>query len=299
MDDYLVRVVAKEAGVRGFVCVATNLVAEGARRHETPPAATVALGEGLIGAALFGTLLRVGQRTAIKIVGNQSGRKIIAEANNNGKVRGYVFIPEDDLLLTKFGGMDDLFIEPDGHLTVVKDLRLKNLYESVVALTGEGMVADFDAYLNLSEQLPSVVEAGVILSEAEAGVGKVMAAGGLLLQAIPPYEEGPILKLRNQVQEMPPIEVMLNSGETPESILAALFDDTPYEILEVLPLMFKCACSWERSQQAMLSLGRDELVDLLETEGQAIVDCHFCHEQYLFDADDLTELISMFDQASS
>ena len=295
MDDYLIRVIAKEIGIRGFACIATSLVAEGARRHETPPAATIALGEGLIGAVLLGTLLKVGQRSAIKFAGNHSQRKIVAEANNNGKVRGYVSMLEDDPLLTGQAGIDDLFIEQDGLLTVVKDLRLKNLYESVVALTGAGIVADFDNYLNQSEQIPSVIEAGVILSETEEGVGTVIAAGGLLLQTMPPYEQESILRLKNQVQELPPIEVMLNSGQTPETILATLFGDTTYEILEVIPLAFRCSCSWERSEKALISLGREQLVELLETDGQAIVDCHFCHEQYLFDGDDLAELIRSFD----
>jgi molecular chaperone Hsp33 len=98
---------------------------------------------------------------------------------------------------------------------------------------------------------------------------------------------------------MPPIEVMLNSGQTPETILASLFSDTTYEILEVIPLTFRCNCSWERSQKALFSLGREELVSLLEEDGQAVVNCHFCHEQYLFDADDLTELIARFDQEPS
>jgi molecular chaperone Hsp33 len=231
----------------------------------------------------------------LKIEGNKSGRKILVEANNNGKVRGYVSIPEDDPILSGPGLFDDLFIEQDGQLTVVKDLRLKNLYESVVALTGEGLVADFDSYLNKSEQIPSVVEAGVILSETEPGVGKVVAAGGLLLQALPPYEPEPIIKLRDLVQERPPIEVILNNGQTPETILAALFNEFEYEILEVIPLAFRCSCSWERSEKALISLGREELVNLLETEGQAVVDCHFCHERYLFDADDLKQLIDMFD----
>jgi molecular chaperone Hsp33 len=295
MDDYLVRVLAREAGVRGFACLTTKLVVEAARRHQTPPAATIALGEALTGAVLLGTLLKVGHRAALKIEGNKSGRKILVEANNNGKVRGYVSIPEDDPILSGPGLFDDLFIEQDGQLTVVKDLRLKNLYESVVALTGEGLVADFDSYLNKSEQIPSVVEAGVILSETEPGVGKVVAAGGLLLQALPPYEPEPIIKLRDLVQEMPPIEVILNNGQTPETILAALFNEFEYEILEVIPLAFRCSCSWERSEKALISLGREELVNLLETEGQAVVDCHFCHERYLFDADDLKQLIDMFD----
>lgn len=294
MDDYLVRVMSKEVGIRGFACLATNLVAEAARRHRTPPAATIALGEGLIGGVLLGTLLKVGHRIAIKFVGNQSQRKILVEANNIGKIRGYVTLPESDPLLNGLEEPDNLFFEQDGQLSVVKDLRLRNLYESTVSLTGNGIVADFNNYLNLSEQIPSVVEAGVILSETEPGPAGVVSAGGLLLQALPPYEENVVRDFANRIQELPPIEAMVKSGHTPETILAAIFGEIPYEILEVIPLAFRCSCSRERSQKALISLGREELIHLLETEGKASVDCHFCYEKYEFDSDDLSELIQMF-----
>ena len=295
MNDYLIRVISREAGVRAFACVTTNLVEEACRRHHTPPLASVALGEALIGGILLGTLLKVGQRIAIKFNGNTSDRRIVVESANNGRVRGYASMPDDDVLLTAEQLLEAHFIELDGQLTVVKDLRLRNLYESVVALTGEGIVADLNAYLNQSEQIPSVVEAGVILSELTESEEKVAVAGGLLVQALPPYEAETVNFLANQVQELPPVEVMLKSGRTPEDILADLFGEIPYEKLEVMPLSFNCSCSRARSRKALVSLGQEELTHLLETEGQAVVNCHFCHEQYIFDANEIMELIALFE----
>ncbi len=295
MNDYLVRVSSREAGVRAFACITTNLVEEACRRHQTLPLASVALGEALTGGILLGTLLKVGQRVAIKFAGNVSNRRIVVESANNGRVRGYAFLPEEDTLLTSDHSFDDHFLEMDGQLTVVKDLRLRKLYESVVSLTGEGIVADLNAYLNQSEQIPSAVEAGVILSESEADSGPVVVAGGLLVQALPPYEAETVYHLADRIQELPPVEVMLKSGRTPEEILADLFREIPYEQLEVMPLSFSCSCSRTRSRKALISLGRAELVHLLENEGQAVVNCHFCHEQYVFDAAELESLIALFD----
>jgi molecular chaperone Hsp33 len=293
MNDYLVRAISREVGVRAFVCLTTSLVEEAGRRHETPSIASVALGEVLTGGILLGTLLKVGQRVALKFSGNVSQRKIIVESANNGKVRGYASLPEDDILLANPHSVDSQFIEPDGQLTVVKDLRLRNLYESIVSLTGDGVAADLNYYLNQSEQIPSIIETGVILSELGQGVGRVVAAGGLLVQALPPYEVATIDRLADRVQELPPVEAMLSSGRTPEEILADLFGGIAYEALEVMPLSFSCSCSRSRSRKALISLGREELVNLLETEGQAVVNCHFCHEQYVFDADELTRLIEV------
>jgi molecular chaperone Hsp33 len=293
MNDYLVRAISREAGVRAFVCLTTSLVEEACRRHETPPIVSVALGEALTGGILFGTLLKVGQRVALKFSGNVSQRKIIVESANNGKVRGYASLPEADILLTNPHSVESQFIEPDGQLTVVKDLRLRNLYESIVSLTGDGVVADLNYYLNQSEQIPSIIETGVILSELGEGAGRIVVAGGLLVQALPPYEAATVNQLADRIQELPPVEAMLSSGRTPEEILAYLFGGIAYEALEVMPLSFSCSCSRSRSRKALISLGREELVNLLETEGRGVVSCHFCHEQYVFDADELTSLIEL------
>jgi molecular chaperone Hsp33 len=287
-------VISREAGVRAFACQTTNLVAEACRRHETPPLAAMALGEALTGGVMFGTLLKVGQRVAVKFMGNKTRRKIIVESANNGKIRGYVSMPEEDILLSDaMSQLDSQFFESDGHLTVVKDLRLQNLYESVVSLTGDGIVADFNGYLNQSEQIPAAIEAGVLLSKTAEGESVIEAAGGVLVQALPPYEPETVYQIADRIQELPPIEVMLKSGRTPEEILAELFGNIPFQQLEVMPLSFNCSCSRTRSRKALLSLGQEELTDLLETEGQAIVNCHFCHEQYVFSADDLRALIEL------
>jgi molecular chaperone Hsp33 len=296
MDDYLVRIFARDAGVRAFAGITTNTVAEACRRHETPPLASIALGEALTGGILLGSLLKIGQRVAIKFFGNESRRRIVIESANNGKVRGYASVPEGDNLLTVPWSSEPIrtarhFIEPDGQLTVVKDLRLKNLYESVVSLTGEGIIADLNSYLNQSEQIPSVLEAGVVLAESEPE--QVVTAGGLLVQALPPYEADVVYRLADRVQELPPVEAMLSSGRTPEEILSELFEEISYEELEVMPLAYSCTCSRDRSRKALISLGREELIHLLETEGRGVVNCQFCHEQYLFDGSELSDLIEL------
>jgi molecular chaperone Hsp33 len=293
MNDYLIRVISREAGVRAFACVTTRLVEEGCRRHLIPPVASIALGQALTGGILCGKLLKVGQRVAVKFYGRESGRKIVVESANNGKVRGYAYIPDEELLPAVRQPLNAHFIEAEGQLTVVKDLRLANLYESVVSLTGQGITADLNNYFNQSEQIPTMIEAGVILSESEPWDGQVVMAGGLLVQALPPYEAQTVNRLADRIQEMPPVEVMLNSGRTPEEILAGLFGEIPYEQIEEIPLSFECTCSLGRSRKALISLGREELSQLLETEGQAVVTCQFCHEQYVFNADELIELIGL------
>jgi molecular chaperone Hsp33 len=287
VDDYLVRVLAREAGVRALACLTTNLAQIAADQHGTAPTATVALGRALTVGVLLGAGLKVRQRIALKYDGDGPLERILVEAESNGQVRGFVANPAIDL--PQRGGEYDVAgaMGANGALKVVKDLRLKELYEGTVPLVSGEIDEDTTYYLNQSEQVPSIVEAGVVLD----GNGRVSTAGGLLIQAMPPYQPALVRQLANQVEEMPPIVALLNSGMKPEEVLANVFGDLEYRVLETRPVEWQCSCSYERSRQALIALGREELQALLESEGQAVVDCHFCRERYVFDRAELESLI--------
>lgn len=291
MSDYLVRAIAKEPGVRALVCVTTDLAREAAERHGTSPTVTAALGRALTAGVLAGALLKVQQRVALKFEGNGPVHKIVVEADSYGRVRGYAAEPEVDRPFVN--GQPDLvgILGQAGLLTVVKDVRLKDLVEGVVPLATSDIAGDMTYYLEQSEQIPSVVEIGALVTEE----GEVEMVGGLLLQPMPPYDANAMAVLADRIQELPPIEDLLRSGKKPEDILALLFKDTNYVQLERRELMFRCDCSRERSEQALFTMGREELEYLLETEGQAVIDCHFCHERYLFDAEDLQAVLAALD----
>jgi molecular chaperone Hsp33 len=287
MEDYLVRALAKEAGLRGLACMTTNLVNELARRHGTAPTATAALGRALTGGILLGALLKMRQRLALKLQGNGPLGKIVVEADSNGQVRGYVAVPDVDLPQS-LGEYDvPAALGRQGTLTVVRDLRLKELAEGVVPFVSGQIDEDLTYYLNQSEQAPSLVKIGVFADDD----GYVQVAGGLLIQSMPPYNPEAVQELAERLEEMPPVSQLLRSGKTAEDLLLLLFGSIPYRVLERRPVQFKCSCSRERTRAALATLGREELESLLATEGQAMVDCHFCHEQYIFDQEALEELI--------
>lgn len=286
--DTIVRVLVKEAGIRGLACVTTGLVAEAHRRHQAGPAATVALGYGLTAVALMGALLKVQQRVALKVEANGPLQKLVAEGDSYGRVRGYVAVPDvmapDPLDTARTLG--DL-----GLLTVVKDLRLKDLYEGVVPLQTGRLDSDLIYYLHHSEQVPALVEIDVKLNPA----GDLVAAGGLLLDALPGQGLATLRDLAERLDDMAPLAEVLAAGETPTSILAQLFAQVPYEVLEEHPLRFECSCSWARSEEALVTLGRAEIKHLI-AEGQAVVDCHFCGERYIFGREALETILDKMEQ---
>ena len=285
-DDFLVRAIAREAGVRALACLTTDLVREAARRHQASPVATAALGYGVTAAALLGALLKVQQRVGIKVDGHGPLGKLVAEADSYGHVRGYIATPELPWPLP-VGAVDVAeALGRNGQMTVFKDLQMKEMYEGVVALQTGEVDSDLVYYLIKSEQVPSLVEIGVKLDAQ----GNLVAAGGVLLQLLPGQEAKALAAYADRMDDLPPLEELLADGEAPEDVLARLFAGVDYETLERQPVVFRCSCSRAKSRQALTLLGREDLATLL-LEGEAVVDCHFCHERYVFDRSDLAEIL--------
>lgn len=286
VSDYIVRVLAKEAGVRGLACVTTDLVLDAGARHENAPAATAALGHGLTGAVLLGALLKIRQRVAIKVEGSGPLGKMVAEADSYGRVRGYVSRPEATLPVMEWPGDFGVAFGRQGTLTVVKDLGLQELYESVVPLQSGRLDSDLVYYFMQSEQTPTLVQINIKLNEND----ELEAAGGLLLQLLPDAEPTTLRTLADRLVKAPDLADALTQGQTPESILATLFDDITYETLETRPLQFHCSCSWAWAEQALRLLDREDIEQLM-AEGQAVVDCHFCHQRYIFSVEALETIL--------
>lgn len=287
MNDNMVLALSKPLGVRGYACITTDVVREAQQRHETAPTATYVLGKALTAAALQGALLKVQQRAALRWQANGPLDRILVEADSNGSVRGYVGDPTVDLPLVE--GKQDIVsaIGRAGVLTVVKDLLLPELSEGTVHLETSDIDGDLMFYYEQSEQMPTYIATYVSLDEE----GVPIVAGGLLVQPLPPYEPSTMDHIRERLQELPPLGSLLDDGQKPQVILADLLTEASPEFISRYPVKFRCNCSRERTQDALISLGKEELQQLLEDEGQAVVDCHYCREQYIFTADDLQGII--------
>lgn len=288
MKDYMYLAMANKDGARGYAAATTELVEEARRRHNTSPTATVALGRALTAATLMSGLLKVGQRVALKWEGGGPLRKIVVEADSNGRVRGYVAEPQVDL--PPVNGEHDIpaAIGRAGLLTVVRDLRLPELAEGVVHLAAGDIGNDLVFFLEQSDQVPTAVEIGVSLNED----GSVAAAGGILIQPLPPYEPEIIDRLKERLQELPPVTAMMSDGKKPETILDEVFEGIQHTLLSKYPVRFECNCSRERTKAALVALGREEIQAILDAEGQATVNCQYCHQEYVFEREELEELLA-------
>jgi len=293
VKDYLVRAITKDGNIRGLACISTRLVADASTRQSAYPTAAVALGRALTGGALMGALLKGEQRVALKFEGNGPLKKIVVEADGEGNVRGYVAVPQVEL--DPRNGKFDVAgaLGKAGFLTVTKDLMLKGPYRGIVQLHTSEIAEDLAYYLTESEQTPSAVGLGVF-----ADPEGVTAAGGFLVQSLPPAtterntEDEPevIEKLVGRIQNLPPVTEFVRGGNTPEDLLDLIFADIPYRILEKRDLAFRCSCHRKRVEQALISLGPEEIGRMAAQPEKTELTCEFCQRRYPFTPEDLKRL---------
>ncbi|MBI1921173.1 MAG: Hsp33 family molecular chaperone HslO [Geobacter sp.] len=287
VEDYLVRVMTKEGNIRALACVTTGLANDLCRRHGTSPTASAALGRALTGGALLGALLKTGQRVALKFEGNGPLRKILVEADANGAVRGCVGVPEADVP-PRDGKLDVAgVLGRAGFLTVTKDLGLKEPYRGLVQLYTSEIAEDLAYYLTESEQTPSAVGLGVYVEPD----GTVSAAGGFLIQSLPPADDLLIDQLMEKIGRLTSVTDLLREGKTPEDLLAQLFAGISYTTLEKRALAFQCSCSREKIERVLISLGKEELEGLMAKKEPVEITCEFCREVYRVELHELAGLL--------
>lgn len=284
MTDHLARAMAAKGKLRAVACVTTSLTNDICFLQGTSPVATIALGRALAGAALLGSTLKQGQRLALKFEGNGPLKRLIAETEWDGALRGTVAVPEAaaDSVPAALGKA--------GFLTVTKDLGLKEPYSGMVQLYTSEIAEDLAYYLTDSEQIPSAVGLGVSL----APDGQVAAAGGFLIQSLPPSDEAAVEQVMARIEQLPPLTTLLKEGTGPTQLLERLLEGMDHHLLETTELCFRCSCSRDKVERALLSLGSAELQRLVAEEGEAQVTCEFCKQQYRFERNELERLSTAY-----
>ncbi|NLC44751.1 MAG: Hsp33 family molecular chaperone HslO [Clostridiales bacterium] len=288
--DYVVRGIAGQGSVRAFAATTSNLVSEAARLHNTYPVATAALGRVLTAAGLMAADMKNSNDVlSIIVKGDGPLGNIVSVAKADGTMKGYVDQPKVDLPLNEVGKLDvgkavGIF---DGKITVVKDLGLKEPYVGQTELVSGEIGDDIANYFWVSEQQASVVALGVLVNPDLS----VKAAGGYIIQPLPGADESIISSIEKKINSLPSVTTMLDQGNSPEEILNILLGDFDLKIWEPTPLHFQCDCNRERLESVVLSLGREELTDIIQTDGQAELTCHYCNTEYQFNKDELTALL--------
>ncbi len=272
--------------VRALLCETTAMVQRCADIHGATPVCTAALGRLMTGAAMLGVMMK-GEKESVTVTVKGGGPMgTLMAVADHGRVRACADNPQVDLPPRPDGKLDvGAAVGHEGRLSVMKDLGLKENYIGQCELVSGEIAMDFAQYFTVSEQQPSLVALGVLVSGQT-----VLKAGGLLLQPLPgcPDEIIDQLELRSPLFEDISRELTF---APPETLCAEWFRGLDPQILERTPLCWACSCSRERMERALLSLGEKELRTLMEEDQGAELVCHFCHSRYAFTTAQLEALL--------
>ena len=287
MADKLVRGNSMDGAIRVFAAVTTDLVNEAQRIHHTYPVATAALGRLLTGAAIMGAagLKNETDSMTVQIKGEGEITNLVAVTDCHSRVRGYVSNPYVDRPLNNKGKLDVGGAIGGGYLSVVRDLGLKEPYVGQIPLVSGEIAEDLTYYYAKSEQIPTSVALGVLVDTDNS----VIAAGGFMIQLMPEATEEMAVQLEDILKELPPVTTMIKEGMTAEDILFRVTEGFSMvcENKAVVP-EYKCTCSKERMEKALISIGKKELEELIE--GEAELTCQFCDNKYHFNKKKLEDL---------
>ncbi len=289
MNDYLVRGMTMDGFVKMVAIRSTELVRRGAEIQHTTPNATAALGRCLTAASMMGNMQKVDNGSmTLQIRGGGPIGTITVVSDPAGNVRGTVTEPNVPLV-EKFPGKLDVgaTVGKDGTITVIRDLQMKEPYIGSTPLVSGEIGDDVTAYFAHSEQTPTACALGVLVDRDCS----VKVAGGYLIQLLPGAPDEVIDAVEKGIKEAGAVTKMLEKGMTPEEILTEVCGDLGVLFFENEPVCYKCYCDRHRVEAALISIGREELTEIME-EGKAFpVECQFCDTVYTFTPEDIAELL--------
>lgn len=292
MESKLIRGTAEDGQLRYFIGETTALVEEARRIHETTAVSSAALGRVLTGAALMGWMMKGKKdRLTLQVRGSGEIRHIIAVSDAEGQVKGYVSNTKVPNRLNDRGKLDVGGAIGQGKLLVIQDMGLKEPYMGQSNLVSGEIAEDLAAYFMYSKQEPSVVSLGVFV-ERDHSIG---AAGGFIIQPMPDCNPLLIDILEDHVRRLPPVtDIIKQTGGNVRTMTDLILAPFEHRIGDLHEAFYRCDCSREKVEGAIVSMGREEIEKLINEDGQAEVTCHFCNKRYLIDE---TRLKSLLDEA--
>ncbi|MBO5349275.1 MAG: Hsp33 family molecular chaperone HslO [Clostridia bacterium] len=288
MQDRIIKCLAY-GGKVSIKCInSTNIVEQARKIHDLSPVTTAALGRLITIGSLMGSILKENDDAiTLQIKSNGPIETMIVNSDKNGDVKAYIKNPNIDIPLKQNGKLDvGTAVGKDGMLYIIKDIGLKEPYIGLTPLVSGEIAEDFTEYFAKSEQIPTAVALGVLVNK-----DGVKSAGGYIVQLMPGATEQDITKLEENLKNIAPISKLLEEEKSLEEIAEIISGDDKLIILgdDINP-KYKCDCTRKRMEDGLISLGKTELEDIINTDGKAEIVCRFCKEKYEFSKENLEQL---------
>lgn len=293
--DTIIRMIAKDAPIKAMAIQAKGIVERAREIHKTLPVATAALGRTLMAASMMGQQIKEKDGSVtLRINGGGPLGSILAVSDSDGNVRGYVQNGQVELPLKGPAKLDvGTAVGTNGSLTVIKDLKLKEPYVGTIPLVSGEIAEDITAYFAESEQIPTACALGVLVDKDLS----VAVAGGYLIQLLPGATDEDIDKIEAGIARVGQVTTQLSQGLSAEALLRLVLADFDLELLETVPVEYRCYCSRERMAAALVSLGRKQLTELAEDPNGIELTCQFCDSRQRFTPEEIRELLEKASEA--
>lgn len=289
MNDILIKTVAEDKCVRAYGIRTTNLVNEAVQIHKCSPVASAALGRMLSAGAMMGGMLKGEEdKLTLQIKGGGPLGTVLVTANAKSEVRGYCDNPFADVPKKPNGKLDvGAAVGRNGYLSVIRDIGMKEPYIGQTPIVTGEIGDDITYYYAASEQQPSAVALGVLVDRDHS----IRAAGGFIISLLPGADEETVALIENSLREITSVTDLIASGLDPLAILQKAMPSVRLDVLSESEPVWKCNCSIERMERALLSIGKKEIEDILREQGEAELVCHFCNSKYQISKERLQELL--------
>ncbi len=288
--DRMIKFLAYNGKISVICANTSNLVEKARKTHDLSPVATAAFGRMLTITAIMGVEMKgIKDKLTVQIKGNGPLEMMVATTNNFPRVKGYVANPGVDIPLNEFGKLDvGGAVGYEGYINVIKDIGLKEPYIGIAPLTSGEIADDFANYFVNSEQRNSAVALGVLVDK-----NGVKSAGGYLINPMPDAKEEEISKVEQAIFKAGAISKMLDEKLTLQEIAKKITGDEEVQVIEenITPI-YQCDCSKEHMEEALASIGKEELQNIIQTDKKAEIVCHFCNKKYEFSQKELENIVN-------
>lgn len=285
----IVRYITEDGSAFVIAADTTEMVREMENIHKPSAVVTAALGRLLTAASMMGVMLKGDKHSiTLRLNGDGPAGSLIAVSDSSGNARGYVQNKIVEIPLNDKGKLDVKgAVGSGGYLYVMKDIGLKEPFIGTTEIVSGEIAEDITNYFAVSEQTPSVCALGVLVNPDLT----VNCAGGFLIQLLPGCPEETIAAIEKSLSDIPSVTQMLADGMNADDIAKRALKDIKIDKLDESQADYKCNCSRERVEAALISTGLESLKEMAESKEDTKVECHFCDKKYIFTSDDINYII--------
>ena len=289
MKDQIIKFLAYDGKISVVCAATTNLVEEARKLHDLSPLATAALGRVLTITALIGSEMKnETDKLTIQIKGNGPIGKMVAVSDNFPHVKACISNPHVDLPLNEFEKLDvGGAVGYQGFINVIKDIGLKEPYIGISPLTSGEIADDFANYFQTSEQKQTSVALGVLVDK-----DGVRSSGGYIISPMPDATEEEISKVEQSIFQAGAMSKMLDNNLTLKEIAQKITGDKNVKVIDAsIEPVYECGCDKEKFAEGLMTLGKDQLTEIIEEDEKAEIQCQFCNKLYNFNKEELIEIL--------